>query len=113
MVGGHLNGKGLFLNHVTIEPLEVEAAYGYKLFLNVEIPSVANTGTETDPIAAMIATIKWRIDTSLQTKEGTTVYYLQGDGAYRDVGGPIEDELKSAGRRVKKALDRNRNGIYW
>jgi len=104
MVGGSLNGKGHFLNYVTIEPLAVTAAYGYKLHLDAEIPSVANVGPNDDPIAAMVATIKWTVNTTLNTHEGTTVYYLQGDGEYRDVGGPFDDEVFRGKERISAAL---------
>lgn len=113
MHGGHLQGRGKFLNHVTVEPLEVQAAYGYKLYLDADIPSVANVGTAEEPLAAMIVSLKWRVQTSFKVHEGTTVYYLQGDGSYRDVGGPFDDDMFRARERAAKAAEALAAGVAW
>ena len=42
-----------------------------------------------DSSAAMIATLMWKVNTVFKHSQGTSVYYMQGDGDYREIGGPI------------------------
>jgi hypothetical protein len=102
--GGSYNGKGRYLTAVTIEPLKVDVAWGYKFSLNVEIPdsSIVNVGTTADPVAAMMATVKWNIATTVKNSSGKSLYYMQGDGLFNELGGPFKKEYVT---RVEKALD--------
>ncbi len=102
--GGSYNGHGKYLTAVTIEPLKVDVAWGYKFSLNVEIPdsSIVNVGTAADPVAGMMATVKWQISTVVKNSQGKSLYYLQGDGKMNEVGGPFQGQYVS---KVEKALD--------
>lgn len=100
-IGGKYEGKGRYLNGVTVQPLRVDVAWGYKFKMAAKVPSVANVGTTEDPIASMILNLAWAIDTVIKHSEGTSVYYLQGDGAYREIGGPFEKPLRA---KVERAL---------
>lgn len=103
--GGSYQGKGKYLTAVTIEPLKVEVAWGYKFSLLAEIPESGtfNAGTSDDPLAGMIATVRWQIDTTVKHSSGKSVYYLQGDGEFREVGGPFE---RSYTKKVEKSLEK-------
>jgi len=100
MHGGKFRGKGNFLNHVTIEPLKVEVNWGMKFHLLVQIPTVMNVGSSDDPVAAMLATLKWQVNTVFKHTQGTSVYYLQGDGDYREIGGPFDNALDENARKI-------------
>ncbi len=99
-IGGKYKGKGRYLNGVSVQPLRVDVAWGYKFKMGAKVPSVANVGTTEDPIASMILNLSWAIDTVIKHSEGTSVYYLQGDGVYREIGGPFENRE----RKTAKAL---------
>ncbi|HAM35639.1 MAG TPA: hypothetical protein DEB40_03650 [Elusimicrobia bacterium] len=101
---GSYKGKGKYLTAVTIQPLEIDVAWGYKFSLAVEIPdsSVVNVGTSEDPVAGMTPIIKWTIATSIKESRGSALYYLQGDGLLQEVGGPFQRPYR---RDVAKALD--------
>jgi hypothetical protein len=100
--GGNYKGKGKFLTGVTVEPLLIETAWGYHFDLNANVPdsTIANVGTSEDPIAAMTAQLGWRIATAIKDSQGKSLYYLQGDGAFQEVGGPFRrdgvDKMKAA-----------------
>lgn len=98
---GSYKGKGKYLNGVTIEPLRAEVAWGYSLGMNAEATSVANAGTSEAPLAAMTFKQKWAIDTVVKHSEGTSVYYLQGDGVFREIGGPFRTPARAAAAEAR------------
>lgn len=95
--GGSYGGKGRYLHAVSAVPLRVEAAWGYRVTLSAEAPSVANVGTSEDPVAGMVLNVGWAVDTVLKSGRGTAVYYLQGDGLYREIGGPFRRNAAARG----------------
>jgi len=97
--GGNYKGKGKYLNSVTSLPVKADVAWAYKLTIDAEVPSVANVGTSEDPIASMMANLKWQIDTAVKHSEGTWVYYLQGDGVFRELAGPFDTASRENLRR--------------
>ena len=82
--GGSYKGKGRYLTGVTVAPLKVDVAWGYKFSMDAAVPSVTNVGTSDDPVAAMLANLHWQISTTLKDSQGTAVYYMQGTGAFRE-----------------------------
>lgn len=95
--GGSYEGKGRYLHAVSAVPLRVDAAWGYRVALRAEAPSVANVGTSEDPVAGMVLNLTWVIDTVVKHSQGTAVYYLQGDGVYREIGGPFRRNAAARG----------------
>lgn len=104
--GGSYNGKGRYLTAVTVEPLLVEVGWGYHFSMDASVPdtSVVNVGTSQDPVAGMMATLNWRISTVIKSSQGQGEYFLQGDGAYKEIGGPFSSEsLDKAKAKVAEA----------
>ncbi len=96
---GNFNGKGKFLTGVTIEPLNVVTAWGYKVTLVSEVPdsTIANVGTQEDPVASMQLQLKWIVHTAVKDITSKAVYYVQGDGLLEEIGTPFKNakELKT------------------
>jgi hypothetical protein len=94
---GNFQGKGKFLTGVTVEPLNIEAAWGYKVSLVSEVPdsTIANVGTSEDPIASMQVQLKWNVHTVIKDITSKAVYYVQGDGFIQEIGTPF-DNAKAA-----------------
>lgn len=96
---GNFNGKGKFLTGVTVEPLNVVTAWGYKVSLVSEVPdsTVANVGTQEDPIASMQVQLKWVVHTMVKDITSKAIYYVQGDGLLEEIGTPFKNaqELKT------------------
>lgn len=90
---GNLNGKGKFLTGVTVEPLSVETAWGYKVSLTAEVPdsTIANVGTHADPVASMQVQLKWTVHTIVKDIQSKAIYYLQGDGLIQEIGNPFKN----------------------
>lgn len=96
---GNFNGKGKFLTGVTIEPLNVVTAWGYKVTLVSEVPdsTIANVGTQEDPVASMQLQLKWIVHTAVKDITSKAVYYVQGDGLLEEIGTPFKNakEMKT------------------
>jgi hypothetical protein len=89
--GGSYQGKGRYLTAVTVEPLLVEVGWAYHFTMEASVPdtSIVNVGTSADPVAGMMATLNWHISTAVKDSQGQGLYFLQGDGAFKEVGGPF------------------------
>ena len=92
--GGSYKGTGKYLTAVTVEPLLIEAAWGYHFSLDANVPdsSIVNVGTSEAPVAAMTPQLGWVIATAIKQSQGKSIYYLQGDGVYQEIGGPFKRE---------------------
>jgi hypothetical protein len=101
--GGSYKGKGQYLTAVAIEPLNVDVAWGYHFSLSAEVPdsSIVNSGTDDNPVAAMEADLHWQISTPIKDSQGKSIYYLQGDGGFQEVGSAFKPAYAA---RVEKAL---------
>ena len=111
--GGSYQGKGKYLTAVTVEPLLVEVGWGYHFSLEASIPdtSIVNVGTSQDPVAGMMATLNWHISTPIKDSQGQGLYYLQGDGAFREVGGPFSNQSLEKTKAKVAALNENTPGF--
>ena len=89
--GGSYKGKGRYLTAVTVEPLLVEVGWAYHFSMEASVPgmSIVNVGTSSDPVAAMMAALSWRVTTPIKDSMGQSLYFLQGDGGYKEIGGPF------------------------
>jgi len=92
--GGRYKGKGLYLTGVTVVPTVVDVAWGYRFSLAAAVAdsTIANVGTEADPIASMQMKLGWKISTALKDSNGTSVYYLEGNGYYQEIASPFAKE---------------------
>jgi len=101
---GNFNGKGKFLTGVTIEPLNVVTAWGYKVTLVSEVPdsTVANVGTQEDPIASMQVQLRWIVHTAVKDISSKAIYYVTGDGKLEEIGTPFKNAQEL---RTKNKID--------
>ena len=83
--GGSYNGKGRFLQAVTILPESVYVAWGYNMDVTVSVPSVTNAGSSTNPIAAAQLLIDSKVSTIINTSQNTESYYVRGDGMFKSM----------------------------
>lgn len=110
-VGGNYQGKGKYLTGVTVEPISIEVSSGFKFYLEASVPpdSVANVGTSEDPIAGMVAALKWKIVAAGKETRGAKLYYLQGDGLFREIG-DSSGAVQAAVSRTAQSLE---NMVRW
>lgn len=103
--GGRYKGKGLYLTGVTVIPTVADVSWGYRFSLAAAVadPTIANVGTEKDPVAAMQLKLGWKISTALKDVNGTSIYYIQGDGYFEEIASPFAKEPVQIGDIVAAA----------
>lgn len=79
--GGSFNGKGKYLDSVTVLPSNVDNVWGYTVNLGVTGVSTVNLGTKADPVAGMTMELTLKVSTILKTSEQRSVFDFHGDNA--------------------------------
>ncbi|CAF2634530.1 unnamed protein product [Rotaria sp. Silwood2] len=79
LYGGSLNGRGAYLDGITVVPSRTSVAWCYVFNAKVEITSVRNVGTSDNPVAAAHVELKYQLK-GLSRVEGTTSFDVKGDG---------------------------------
>ncbi len=110
---GNFQGKGKFLTGVTVEPLNVVTSWGYKVNLISEVPdsTVANVGTQEDPVASMQVQLKWTVHTDVKDITSKAIYYVQGDGYIQEMGTPFKKGLEEKSDRQAEELNRKLENV--
>jgi len=87
---GAYKGIGKFLTGVAVVPTSITAGWGYKFYMNAEVPdsTIANVGTDANPVAAMQMKLSWKMSTVLKEVTGTSVYYVEGTGYFEEIASP-------------------------
>jgi hypothetical protein len=106
---GNFQGKGKFLTGVTIEPISVTTAWGYKVTLVSEVPdsTIANVGTHEDPIASMQVQLKWTVHTMVKDITAKSIYYVQGDNVLQEIGTPFKNGQEAKAQKKIEAAQFN------
>jgi hypothetical protein len=93
---GAYKGKGKYLTAVAVIPTVASVAWGYKFYMKAAVPdsTIANVGTDTDPVAAMQLKLNWQMSSALKVVDGSSVYYVQGDGYFEEIASPWQKEWK-------------------
>lgn len=96
--GGAYRGQGKYLTAVAVIPTVASVAWGYRFQIVAAVPdsTVANVGTDANPVAAMQLKLTWRMSSPLKVVEGTSVYYIQGDGYFEEIASPWRKDWKKA-----------------
>lgn len=79
--GGQYNGKGQYLETVSVIPSNLSVMWGYTVNYSVENVATTNGGTSDDPIAKMTLHAKFKVETVMQKNETNTVYQFSGDSS--------------------------------
>ncbi len=104
---GNFQGKGKFLTGVTIEPIDVQTLWGYKVSLTAEVPdsTIANVGTHDNPIASMQVQLKWTVHTVIKDIQSKAIYYVQGDGLIKELGTPFKNAAAERSARQSEKIN--------
>jgi hypothetical protein len=97
--GGKQNNKGAYLTKVSFSTVTIDTSLGFRLSMTADAPaaSMVNVGTAKNPVAAMQIKLSWAISSPVSSADGSSVYYMQGDGYYGVLGAPSKASPKSAG----------------
>lgn len=87
---GNYKGKGKFLTAVSVIPEKTQVSWGYRFHMSANVPdsTVANVGSHEDPVAAMQLKLNWTMATALKQFDGTSVYYVEGNGYFKEIASP-------------------------
>lgn len=97
--GGRYQGKGRYLTGVAVVPTLSNIAWGYRFSMKAEVPdsTIANVGTDKYPLASLQLKAAWKISTAIKESDGTSVYYIQGDGCFEEIASPWSVQEKKVG----------------
>ncbi|MCM2268130.1 MAG: hypothetical protein NDI60_10210 [Elusimicrobiales bacterium] len=95
---GSYKGTGKYLTGVTVVPTVASVSWGYRFHMSATVPdsTIANVGTDADPVASMQLKLTWRMASALKEVEGTSVYYIQADGFFEEIASPWKSTWKDA-----------------
>lgn len=79
--GGRYNGKGQYLETVSVVPSNLSVLWGYTVNYSVENITTTNGGSADNPVAKMALHAKFKVETVMQKNETNTVYQFSGDSA--------------------------------
>ncbi len=78
---GTYQGRGKYLDAVTVLPHKVEALWGYTVNFNVNRVSTANVGSEKAPLASIVMDLDFQVSTVLKASQYRNMYEFRGDTA--------------------------------
>lgn len=77
--GGQFEGKGRFLESVSIIPSHLDVMWGYTVNFDVGSIRTTNAGTAADPIGSIIMGMKFKVSTVIQSSETNILCHFRGD----------------------------------
>ncbi len=78
---GSFDGRGRYLDAVTVLPHKLDVLWGYKVNYNVDRVSTVNLGTKDAPIASVLMEMTFRVATVMKESRLTQAYEFRGDSA--------------------------------
>jgi hypothetical protein len=79
--GGQYEGKGRYLETVSVVPSNLNVLWGYTVDYSVTSVSALNAGTRLNPVSSIALHAKFKVSTILKSDETNTVYQFRGDSA--------------------------------
>lgn len=77
---GSYKGNGKYLTSLKVQASEVYAAWGFDFDAVSELISVANVGTDADPVASAIIQISFKAKGKLNESRNAQSFYVDGNG---------------------------------
>lgn len=104
--GGNYNGKGKYLAAVWAIPVNVDVMWGFNFNMQAYVPdqTIVNVGTSKNPIAALQLKVSWSASSILRQIDGTSVYYIQGDGYFKEIASPFKRQSVDLSKITEELL---------
>jgi hypothetical protein len=80
--GGQYQGKGRYLDHITVLPTNVFVQWGWNFQASVSVPSIVNTGSSASPVAGASVELSYKLK-ALNSVERTESFFVKGDGYFQ------------------------------
>lgn len=78
--GGTANGVGNYIGYAAVEPIEMSTSYLYTFNAEAVVVNIFNKGTKANPLAGMILTVRWNIETMIKKSMGSHTFFMDGLG---------------------------------
>jgi len=82
--GGSLNGTGKYLTNVIIVPGEIRTTYGWDFNASMKLSGIMNHGTKADPIAGIMVTMKYQMNSWSAAFERNDTIHITGAGEVKN-----------------------------
>jgi hypothetical protein len=83
--GGKYNGKGAFIDGAAAIPSKVKVAAGYNTFFKAEKVSVTNVGSAGSPVAQLVISVNFGVNSPLVSSQKTKLAVFRGDNKKADL----------------------------
>lgn len=78
--GGGKAEKGQYLANVSVQPSQLNVAWGYNFDAKVEVQPAVNLGSKDSPIAGLELNLRWTVKTIMKSSENSFHFFVQGNG---------------------------------
>lgn len=77
---GSLQGKGKYITSLKAQASHISASWGFDFDVTSELVSVANVGTDADPVASAILQVGYKARGLLNEEQTVRSFYVDGNG---------------------------------
>lgn len=81
--GGTYNGKGAYITAAQIIPESVMTSFGFDFSATMKMGGMSNHGTKANPVAGVILSLQYTVETFLQASLETASYHVTGKGGFK------------------------------
>ncbi len=83
--GGSYNGAGKYLTNVLIVPSAVKTTFGWDFNATMKLSGMMNHGTKADPVAGVMVTIKYQMNSWSSAFERNDTIHITGRGQVKNM----------------------------
>jgi hypothetical protein len=82
--GGSYNGSGKYLTNVLIVPNSVKTSFGWDFNATMKLSGIMNHGSRTNPVAGVMVTIKYQMNSWSSAFERNDTIHITGKGEFKN-----------------------------
>lgn len=82
---GSLQGKGKYITSLKAQASNISASWGFDFDVTSELVSVANVGTDADPVASAILQVGYKARGLLNEQQSVHSFYVDGNGTMKSL----------------------------
>jgi hypothetical protein len=82
--GGSYNGTGKYLTNVIIVPGSIRTTFGWDFNATMKLSGVMNHGTKANPVAGIMVTVKYQMNSWSMAFERNDTIHLTGNGEIKN-----------------------------
>ncbi len=83
--GGSYNGAGKYLSGVIIVPGSVKTSFGWDFNASMKLSGIMNHGTKADPVAGVMVTMKYQMNSWSSSLERNDTIHITGRGEIKNM----------------------------